>query len=454
MEAELENILVIGHRRFGKDELGLNDCAVRASKKPANYLYMLPEGEHVRRSIWTALNPHTGRRRIDESFPEGFRVGPPKEQEMVINVHAMRADKSRVFMSGPQVQHYRSMVQFMGSDNYDAIVGASPYGLYFSEWSLADPQALAMLRPVIAENGGYTRFLTTARGKNHAWKQLKNKGMSNWGVHLLSVGDTKAIPQSKLDEARLEAIDLYGPDVGEALFQQEYYCSFEEIVPGSFYVDLLIRMAKAGRLREITPVLEMPVYAAFDIGYTDAMAIWYFQVHENNEIDFIGYDEFQRTSVPELIPIIKQRSGFIGACLLPHDARQHQVTSGVTVETQLTQAGYTCYVMPQTDDSAQIPSCRQLLPRSNIDPVACARGLTCLRHFHNKPKTEKGGGITWSPRPVHDWSSHAAKAFATAAFFAPSLARGVKGGRYAALNDFWTTDRQPSSMGGGQGWMR
>ena len=199
--------------------------------------------------------------------------------------------------------------------------------------------------------------------------------------------------------------------------------------------------------------MEEPIYAAFDIGYTDAMAIWYAQIHSDNSVDLIGYEEFNRTSIPELIPIMKQRSGFVSACLLPHDARQHQVTSGVTVEDQLTRAGYTCYIMPQTDDSAQIPSCRQLLPRCKIDPVTCARGLECIKHFHNKSKTEKGGGITWSPKPVHDWSSHAAKALATLAFFAPSLRRGVKGGKYAGSEDFLTKDRA-GAKGGKLAWMK
>lgn len=439
MEAQIKNILVIGHRRFGKDELGLNDTAINAARKPANYYYMLPESEHVRRSIWTSINPNTGRRRVDESFPYGFRIGPFKENEMVIDVHSAGNKQSRI--------------QFLGSDNFDAIVGASPYGLVFSEWSLADPQALAMLRPIVAENGGYMRFLTTARGKNHAYKQLQNKGLPDWAVHLLPVDQTGVFNHDQLNAFRMENIDLYGPEVGEALFQQEYYCSFEDIVPGSFYVDLLLRLERLGRIGLVEPSLDEPIYAAFDLGWSDAMAVWYAHIYENNHVDLIGYEEFYRTSIPELIPILKQREGFYGAVLLPHDARQHHVTSGVTVETQLTRAGFTCYVMPQTDEAPQIQSCRMLLPRCSFNKETCGRGLDCLKHYHNKPKTDKGGGVTWSPNPVHDWSSHAAKAFATLAYFAPSLRKGASGGKNVIIPVGFGEHDRPRHGLGGQGWM-
>lgn len=439
MERQITNLLLIAHRRFGKDELGLNDCATRAAQKAANYFYMLPEGEHVRRSIWTSINPNNGRRRIDEAFPYGFRIGNFKEQEMVIDVHAAGGKQSRV--------------QFLGSDNYDAIVGASPFGLYFSEWSLADPQALAMLRPIIGQNGGYVRFLTTARGKNHAYKQLQNKGKPDWAVHYLTVKDTKIFTDSQLKGFRDENIDLYGPEVGDALYQQEYFCSFEEIVPGSFYIDLLLKAEIAGRIAPLRASPDQPIYVSFDIGWADATALWYSQILPDNSVDIIGYEEYYKTSIVDLIPRIRAREGFIGALLLPHDARQHQVTSGVTVEDILTRAGFTCYVMPQTDEAAQVQSVRMLLPRCNIDPEECERGLECLKHYHNKPKAEKGGGITWSPNAVHDWSSHAAKSIATLAYFAPSLRRGAKGGNNPNQQDAFMRDRKVGAQGG-SGWMK
>jgi phage terminase large subunit len=58
--------------------------------------------------------------------------------------------------------------QVIGSDNYDALVGTPPIGVVFSEWALSSPQAWSLIRPILAENGGWAMFITTPRGRNHA----------------------------------------------------------------------------------------------------------------------------------------------------------------------------------------------------------------------------------------------------------------------------------------------
>jgi phage terminase large subunit len=58
----------------------------------------------------------------------------------------------------------------VGSDNFNSLVGASPAGIVYSEWALANPSARAYLRPIIAENKGWELFLYTPRGRNHGLK--------------------------------------------------------------------------------------------------------------------------------------------------------------------------------------------------------------------------------------------------------------------------------------------
>jgi hypothetical protein len=415
MEAEVRNVLLVAHRRWGKDEIGLNDCARRAAMTPANYFYCLPEQEHARRALWSSINKHTGRRRMDECFPAGFRIGNLKEQEMAIDVHSISGKQSRI--------------QFLGSDNYDAIVGGSPFGVYFSEWAIADPQALAMLRPIVEENGGFMRFLTTPRGKNHVFKQLTyQKGKPNWAVHYQNALDTNVFSSDQLEALRMEAVNLYGPDVGNALYQQEYMCTFEAVVPGSYYIDLLLKAEAAGRFCGMLPMEGEPVYASFDLGWDDATAIWYFQVLRSGLVSMVGYEEMRKASVSDIIKVLREQTWNYGALLLPHDGAHHEITSGETCETLLTKNGFTCYIMRQTDEIAQIASVRLLIPMCEWNQTECERGITCLKAYHNKYKTETD---SWSPKPVHDWSSHGAKSFATAAFFAPSLRRGASGGRFA-----------------------
>ncbi len=125
----------IWHRRAGKDDVCLHWAAVSAFERPATYWHMLPEYSQGRKAIWAAVNPHTGKRRIDEAFPRALRE-TTNENEMFIR-----------FKNG-------ATWQVVGSDRYDSAVGSPPAGVTFSEWALANPAAYAYLAPILLENNG------------------------------------------------------------------------------------------------------------------------------------------------------------------------------------------------------------------------------------------------------------------------------------------------------------
>jgi hypothetical protein len=139
----------IAHRRWGKDEVALHWSAIAAHDRVASYWHLLPQASQARKAIWDAINPHTGKRRIDEAFPQALRKRT-REQDMFIE-----------FKSG-------STWQVLGSDNFNSLVGSPPAGIVMSEWALCNPAAWAYLKPILDENGGWAIFITTPRGKNHA----------------------------------------------------------------------------------------------------------------------------------------------------------------------------------------------------------------------------------------------------------------------------------------------
>jgi len=65
--------IAIWHRRAGKDEVCLHHTAVSAFQRVGNYWHCLPIYKQGRKAIWTAVNAHTGKRRIDEAFPKALR---------------------------------------------------------------------------------------------------------------------------------------------------------------------------------------------------------------------------------------------------------------------------------------------------------------------------------------------------------------------------------------------
>ncbi len=134
-EAGTRRLLLIWHRRAGKDDVALHMAAVAAHERPANYWHCLPEYAQARKAIWTAVNPHTGKFRIDEAFPKELRKST-RNNDMEIQ-----------FLNG-------STWRVVGSDNPDSLVGAAPAGIVFSEFALSNPSAWGLLAPILEENDG------------------------------------------------------------------------------------------------------------------------------------------------------------------------------------------------------------------------------------------------------------------------------------------------------------
>ena len=204
----------IAHRRWGKDEVVLAATCELAFKRVGSYWHCLPEYAQARKALWTAVNAHTGRRRIDEAFPPELREST-NDQEMFIR-----------FKNG-------STWQMIGSDRYDATVGAGVAGIAYSEWALANPSAWAYHRPMLEENNGWAAFITTPRGRNHA-KSMYDMAVKSprWFAEISSINETRALTSEQLDESLAEYIAIYGEDIGRAQFDQEYLCSFNAAILG------------------------------------------------------------------------------------------------------------------------------------------------------------------------------------------------------------------------------
>ncbi len=261
---------LIWHRRSGKDEITLHRTCVAAHERVATYWHMLPLAAQARKAIWEAINPHTGKRRIDEAFPPQLRSAT-RSQDMFIK-----------FKNG-------STWQVLGSDNYEGSIGSPPAGIVYSEWAQAKPAARAFLRPILAENNGWQVFITTPRGKNHAYKThraaKKTKGAF---TETLRADQTSVFSPEQLVIERQAYIDEWGISMGEAYFEQEYMVSFDAAILGAVWGAELAVLQKEGRYYDFKHNPDHPVYVAMDIGRTDATAIWWYQVIAN-EIRLIDY---------------------------------------------------------------------------------------------------------------------------------------------------------------------
>lgn len=403
---------LIWHRRSGKDEIALHRTAVAAFERVGTYWHLLPEAAHARKAIWTAINPHTGRRRIDEAFPLAIRK-TTREQEMFIE-----------FLNG-------STWQVGGSDRYNTLVGSSPAGVTFSEWALANPAAWAYVRPILLENSGWATFITTPRGHNHAERMYKAaQRIEGAYTELLRADQTNVFNPQQLAMERHALIGEYGPDFGQSMFEQEYMCSFDAAVLGAYYTAWMAQVRAEKRICRVSVDNALPVNFAADLGRTDDTSIWAFQVpwravHVNGFHSSSGQDV--GFYLDWIWTWLQQRGAKLGKLYLPHDAKaktlasmgksvQEQFINGVEKEgRKIPGLGWDhVEIVPSLTIQDGIQAVREMFPRTWFDE-SCDQdqgsgfsGLDALsqyqREFDEKNKV-------FREHPLHNWCSNPADGF-------------------------------------------
>jgi phage terminase large subunit len=383
----------IAHRRWGKDDVALNWAACSAHTRIGNIFHCLPEYAQARKAIWTAVNPHTGKRRIDEAFPLDIRE-TTHEQEMFIR-----------FKTG-------STWQVIGSDNYKNLVGGSVNGLVLSEWAKAHPAAWAYLAPILVENNGWGLFITTPEGENHAhMTYTMAKADPTWHAELQTVIDTGAISLEAIEQQRLEYHAIFGKDAGDALIEQEYFCSFSAAILGAYWGKQMETAEREGRICALDVLEHYPVNRAWDIGIDDPMAIWCYQSGPG-WLHVVDYIEGSGSGFDWYAGELRAR-GYLenkrGVDWVPHDAKQREPGSqGRSRIASMKLEGLNPVLVPDHKPMDRINAGRRLIPQAHFDRERCKQGIACLRNYKQKWDEKVR---TFMLHPAHDWSSHGADAW-------------------------------------------
>jgi len=389
LEGGGKRALVFWHRRAGKDEVALHHTACSAMQKPATYWHMLPEAAQARKAIWEAVNPHSGTRRIDESFPEEIR-STKRDQEMFIR-----------FLTG-------AGLHIVGSDNYNSLVGSPPYGVIFSEWALANPAAWAYISPILEENGGWATFITTPRGKNHAFSMLKEaRKDSSWFTQVLRADETGVFTDEQLKKIERELAGLYGPDMGRAMFEQEYMCSFEAAVLGAYFSREIMDAEREGRIAGVSVDPSLPVHTAWDLGVGENLAIWFWQAIAG-KIALVDYYNDPQGNIQNAAAVIISKGYRRGDDWVPHDARVRDIGTGVTRIETMIRAGLRPKLVPDHKVEDGRNAARLLIPRCHFDATRCEAGIEALKAYRREWDEKLR---TFKDNAVHDWASHPADAF-------------------------------------------
>ena len=358
---------------------------------------MLPEASQARKAIWEAVDPHHGRRRIDLAFPHALRE-TTREQEMMIR-----------FKNG-------STWQVVGSDNFNSLVGSPPVGLVLSEYSIANPSAWAYLRPILEENGGWALFIYTPRGRNHGHDLLNAaRGWPGWFAETVSADASGVFSADDLHRIQAEYETEWGVDQGQALFRQEFLCSFDASIVGAYFANEMSAIDTQGRIGRVDADSRWPVYTGWDLGQDDATSIVFAQVYRTGEWRVIDYYESNGQGPDHYAAVLRQRGYDYGGHYMPHDVEQQHFGMSGTRRQMFSSLGLKNIVTvpsPRGAVAERINAIRAVLPRCVFDADRTNRLTEALRTYRREWDDK---GKTWRQTPVHDWASHPTDAFGTLA---------------------------------------
>ncbi len=376
---------------------------MQAVKKTGIYYYFFPHFSQGRKILWDGIDK-AGFRFLDH-IPKELIAGNPNSTEMKIRLR-----------NG-------SIIQIIGTNNIDSIVGTNPIGCVFTEYSLQDPRAWSLIRPILVENGGWAVFNFTPRGANHG-KDIFDMARDNpdWYCQLLTVEDTGIISEADLQAER-------DSGMSEDFIQQEFYCSFTLGVEGSYYARYMEEARDEDRIGNVAWDKQNRVFTAWDIGYGDSTAIIFYQII-GQEVHIIDYYEDHGKGLPHYAGVLKDKPYIYADHFAPHDIESHAFSSGLSAREVGASLGLRFITLPtlklRLEDG--IEALRGVFPRIWIDVTKCKGLIKCLENYRKEFDQRLE---TYKERPLHDKYSHGADA---ARYLAIAVRMHVDAGK-AGVND-------------------
>jgi intein/homing endonuclease len=130
--------VLVWHRRAGKEKTCWNYLILQACRKVGIYYYFFPHFSQGRKILWDGVDKEGFA--LLNHIPKELIFGSPNSTEMKVRLR-----------NG-------SLIQIIGTNNVDSIVGTNPIGCVFTEYSLQDPKAWTLIRPILRENKGWAVF--------------------------------------------------------------------------------------------------------------------------------------------------------------------------------------------------------------------------------------------------------------------------------------------------------
>ena len=197
---------------------------------------------------------------------------------------------------------------------------------------------------------------------------------------------------------------------------QEYPSYVEEAFKvaqeGAYYARAFVQIYRENRICRLPYEPDLPVYTAWDLGMSDETAIWFFQIF-GKEVRVIDYYENNGEGLPHYARVLHEKGYRYARHFAPHDIAVRELGSGISRMETARKLGINFERIPTNlDVMGGIENCREMLGYCWFDESKTEQGRKALENY-KKEWDEKHGCFKTSP--LHDWCSHGADAFRTAA---------------------------------------
>lgn len=365
--------VVVAHRRFGKSVAAINQlikAAIECDKQNPRFAYIAPTYTQAKRVAWDYL--------LEFTRPLGA----------VANISELRVD------------FWGRRISLHGADNPDSLRGAYYDGVVLDEIGDMNPKVWnEVLRPALADRLGWALFIGTPKGNNH-FAELKDRAQETdgWAFLEFKASETKVLPESELKAALLE--------MGEDKYNQEFECSFNAAVEGSYYGKIINDLEGLGRIADFPRDDLCRSFAAWDLGMGDSTVIWIAQL-AGKEIRLLDCIENHGQGLDWYVNWLKENRYERFEQILPHDVQVRELGTGKSRKEVLEEAGLQVTVCPRLSVADGIQAVRRMLPRCWFHPKT-KNGLNALRNYRREHDEKRN---VFYAKPLHDWSSHFADGF-------------------------------------------
>ena len=375
--------VIIAHRRSGKTVLCIN---------------------HLIRAALTNPQPNPRYAFIAPTFKQGKSTAWDYIKNYCRNIPYIKFNESELRCDFPN----GSRVTILGAENDQALRGIFLDGCVFDETQNISPVLFPeIIRPALADRKGWCIFIGTPKGQNYFYKLHKQAlEEEDWWTATYKASETKVLDDKELAAAkRVMSKDLY---------EQEFQCSFQAAITGSYYGKIIEELEKNNRITEVPYDDNLKTETWWDLGLKDSTAIWFVQ-RLQSQLRVIDYYENSGEGLDFYADVLDSKPYKYDRHIAPHDIKVRELGAygKSRLETAL-ELGISFDIAPKLSIEDGIEMVRKTLPQCYFDKNKTYQGTEALKAYQKKWDERNQ---CFKNRPTHNFASHPSDAFRTGCTF-------------------------------------